>query len=126
MDSNIPAEVQRFVATHITSLDQLEVLLLVSSLPDREWSADAVYRVVLSNPVIVAERLTGFVRAGLLVCAGDPPLFRYGPSTDEKAKQIAALGALYKTARHKIIELIYKPADPLKHFSDAFKFKHNK
>ena len=36
MESVISAEVAQFVEMHIRSLDQLEVLLLVSALPDRE------------------------------------------------------------------------------------------
>ncbi len=123
MASDIPVEVQRFVAQHIKSLDQLEVLLLVSALPDREWSVDAVYKVVLSNPAIVAERLENFVKAGLLKSSGDPPLYSYGPNSADAGNQIAALSALYKMSRHKVVELIYRPNDPLRDFSDAFKFK---
>ncbi len=107
---------------YITSLDQLEVLLLVCSLPDREWAAEAVYQVVLSNPAVVAERLEGLVRAGLLSSSGSPPRYRYGPANDELARQVAALGAVYKTARHRVVEWIYRPPDPLKPFADAFKF----
>lgn len=123
MPHDIPVEVRQFVAQHIQSLDQLEILLLVSALPDREWTADAVYKVVLSNPELVAERLESFVRAGLLKCSGDPPLYSYGPSSAEVGNHIAVLSALYKMSRHKVVELIYRPRDPLKEFSDAFKFK---
>src|ERR1041384_7529453 len=95
MASGIPIEVQQFVRTHIQSLDQLEVLLLVSALPDREWTTDAVYRVVLSTPALVEERLEGFVKTGLLTRSGTPSSYRYAPATDEMAKQVSALGAAY-------------------------------
>jgi hypothetical protein len=127
MASEIPSEVKQFVTKYITSLDQLEILLLVSALPDREWSADAVYKVVMSNPGVVAERLENLVKAGLLKCSGTPPLYSYGPRTAELGNQVAALSAVYKTKRHKVIELIYvQPADSIKAFADAFKFKQDK
>ena len=65
MEARIPEEVRRFIATHITSLEQLEVLLLVNALPDREWSADAVYQVVKTNPALVAQRLEEFSQGGI-------------------------------------------------------------
>jgi hypothetical protein len=42
MEAGIPVEVRQFVEKYIRSLDQLEVLLLVSALPDREWTVDDV------------------------------------------------------------------------------------
>ena len=111
---------------YICSLDQLEVLLLVSALPDRQWSANDVYSIVLSTPALVAERLESLVNAGIFSKAGQPPVYRYQPKNEELARAISALGAAYKLSRHRIVELIYAPSppdDPLKRFSDAFRFK---
>ena len=127
MASDIPVEVRQFVQDHIRALYELEILLLVSALPDREWSADAVQEVVRSNPAVVAERLEAFVKSGFLSKSGDPPLYRYAPKTEELGQQISALGAIYRMSRHRIVELIYsKPVDPMLGFSDAFKFKPKK
>jgi hypothetical protein len=124
MASVIPVEVQRFLWTHIRSLDQLEVLLLVCSSPDQEWSGEAVYEVVRSNLAVVTDRLESFCRAGVLARSGEPPRYRYAPQTEELRRQIAALDAAYKLGRHRIVELIYtRPTDPLLEFSDAFKLK---
>lgn len=126
MESNIPTDVQQFVARYIRSLDQLEVLLLVSALPDREWSVDDVYNVVRSSPSVVAERLETLVNAGILSRSGLPPVFRYQPRTEELAAVIPALSAAYKLSRHRIVELIYSPTrsdDQLKSFTEAFRFK---
>lgn len=127
MNQVIPAEVQQFVTDHIRSLDELEVLLLVSALPDREWSVNAVYGVVLSNPSLVARRLEGFVRAGFLTRQGNPPLYRSAPQSEAVAAQISGLAAAYQLSRHKVAELIYsRPEDPLVDFSKAFQFKRDK
>ncbi len=127
VESEVTEEVRQFISRYIGSLDQLEVLLLVSALPDREWSVDAVYQIVKSNPATVSERLEEFVVAGLLTRSGDPPLYRYGPRTEELARQISSLGAIYKMSRHKIIEVIYSPRDDaLKGFADAFRWRKEK
>lgn len=126
MNSVVPAEVQQFVRNHIRSLDELEVLLLVSALPDREWSVDAVYGVVLSNPALVLKRLEGFVEAGFLTRSGEPPLYRFAPRSEDLAAMISAVGTAYRMSRHRIVELIYsRPDDPLVDFSQAFQFKRD-
>ena len=123
MELEVTEEVRLFIGRYIGSLDQLEVLLLVSALPDRDWSVDAVYQVVKSNPAVVAQRLEEFVAAGLLTRSTEP-LYRYGPRTQELSRAISSLGAIYKMSRHKIIEIIYSSKDDaLKGFADAFRLK---
>ncbi len=126
MEGSIPEEVCQFVGKYIRTLDQLEVLLLVSALPDREWSVNEVYQIVLSSPAVVTERLESLVNAGMLSRAKEPPVYRYQPKNEELARAVPALGAAYKSSRHRIVELIYAPSrpdDPLTSFSEAFRFK---
>lgn len=123
----IPSEVENFIALHIKSLDQLEVLLLLAALPDREWSVDAVYQVVKSSRQAVSQRLDEFVTKGLIARGEAPDTYRYCPQTDETANAISQLGAVYKTSRHKILELIYSSKnDAVKGFSEAFRFRKSK
>ncbi len=126
MEVGIPEEVRQFVGKYIRTLDQLEVLLLVSALPDREWSVNDVYQVILSNTAAVTDRLESLFNAGMLSRSKEPPVYRYQPKNEEMAHAISALGAAYKLSRHRIVELIYAPSradDPLTSFSDAFRFK---
>ena len=126
MEEGIPEEVRQFIEKHIRSLDQLEVLLLVSALPGSEWSVDAVYNVVRTSPAVVAERLEFFTSAGMLKRSGEPPVYQYQPRTEQMGKAISLIGAAYKLSRHRIVELIYAPSradDPLTSFTDAFRFK---
>jgi hypothetical protein len=126
MEAGIPVEVRQFVEKYIRSLDQLEVLLLVSALPDREWTVDDVYNVVRSSPTVVAERLEFFANAGMLVRSGTPPVYRYQPRTEQLGHAISSISAAYKLSRHRIVELIYAPSrtdDSLTSFTDAFRFK---
>ena len=124
MEQNIPFEVIQFVGKHIRSLDQLEVLLLVSALPDREWSVAGVDSVIRSNPESVSRWLEGFVQARILSRSGNTGLYRYQPSSDQIARNVATLGATYKMGRHRIVELIYSgQPDAIKSFSDAFRIR---
>jgi hypothetical protein len=122
--ANLPDEVVQFVAKHIRSLDQLEVLLLVSALPDREWSVAAVDSVIRSNPEAVFGWLDGFVRLGILSHSEETKVYHYQPTTDELSRAIATLGATYKMSRHRVIELIYaEQPSAIKSFSDAFRIR---
>ena len=108
----------------IRSLDQLEVLLLVSALPDREWSAEAVDSVIRSNPESVYRWLEGFVQSGILSRAEGTGCTKISPIKDQLAQSVATLGATYKMSRHRIIELIYSgQPSALKSFSEAFRFR---
>lgn len=115
----------RFVAAHIRTLEQLEVLLLVSALPDRDWTADEVYQVVKTNPGLVVQRLEEFASRGLLTAGtSNPRTYRFSPRTEDLGRQVASLSSFYKMARHKIVELIYSPEiDEMRAFSDAFRIK---
>jgi hypothetical protein len=122
-EREIPVEVRRFVGKHIGSLEQLEVLLLVSALPDRDWTVDAVFQVVQTNRPLVQQRLDEFVRENLMVVNPDGT-YRYAPKSDAMARDIAATATFYKLSRHKIVEMIYSPkTDDIRAFSDAFRFK---
>jgi hypothetical protein len=125
-ESELSPQVKQFIGRYIRSLDQLEVLLLVSALPDKEWTSEDVYNVVRSNPTVVTERLDYFVKSGMMSAGGSPVRYRYQPKSPDLDMVIGELSAAYKGSRHRIVELIYsrpEPSDPLREFSDAFKLK---
>ena len=128
MEGPIPESVARFIAVHVRSLEQLEILLLLASQPERAWSVDAVYDVIRSSRSSATERLDELRLQGLLSVSDEKKgLYRYQPQTPESAAAIGTLAQLYKERRVKIVELIYsQPTDPLQHFAEAFKFKKDK
>ena len=104
-------------------MEQLEVLLLLSSQPDRDWSPEAVFAAIQSSHASVTHRLQNFLEEGLLIQPG-PMTFRYSPKTAALAEAVRGLAAIYKEKRVKVIELIYrKPVDDVQSFADAFKFR---
>lgn len=107
-------------------MEQLEILLLMSSQPDRDWSAEAVFTAIQSSQTSVAKRLREFFEKGLLAQT-NPPLFRYSPKTEALANAVRALATAHKEKRVKIIESIYrKPVDDVQSFADAFKLRKDK
>ena len=125
MEGPIPESVARFIAVHVRSLEQLEILLLLANQPERSWNVDAVYEVIRSSRSSAGERLDELRLQGLLSVSDEKKgLYRYQPQGREIAAAVEALAQLYKERRVKIVELIYsQPSDPLQHFADAFKFK---
>ena len=121
--TEIPNEVVEFISAHIASMEQLEVLLLVSRQPDREWSPEAVFTEIQSSHASIVQRLREFSEQGLLIQPA-PLKFRYSPRSEPLANAVRALAAVYKEKRVKVIELIYrKPVDDVQSFADAFKFR---
>lgn len=127
MEGPIPDSVARFLAAHVRSLEQLEILLLLAGQPAKEWSEGEVYDVIRSSHGSVRERLVELRNQGLLLAGSSSTGFRFAPPSAEIAATVEALAQLYKERRVKIVEMIYAPpAEPLKGFADAFKFKKEK
>jgi hypothetical protein len=127
MEGPIPDSVARFLAAHVRSLEQLEILLLLAGQPSKEWSGDEVYDVIRSSQGSVRERLGELRNQGLLLANSHGTAFRFAPSSVEIAATVESLAQLYKERRVKIVEMIYAPpAEPLKGFADAFRFKKEK
>ncbi len=124
----MPAEdftpaLRHFISCYVRSVEQLEILLLLRQQPDRVWSVQAVYDVILSTTSSIERWLTELTRSGF-VCEEQPLAYRYS-ATGEPAEQIAALAHFYKTTPVQVIEAIYQPkADAAQSFADSFKLKN--
>ena len=117
--------VKQLLSRYIRSVEQLEVLLLVQSQPNRAWTADAVYDVIRSSKSSIAERLATFTAHGFLVEEnGSPTTFRYAPKDEALRAAVQEAATLYQTRRIRVIEAIFAPeADPVQSFADAFKLR---
>lgn len=121
----LPAPVKQLLARHIQSVEQLEVLLLLRSQPERKWTAAQVYDVVRSSQSSITARLLTFTADGFLAEEKGPPqTFRYAPKTDNLRTALEQTAAAYQTWRVRVIEAIFAPAaDPVQSFADAFKLR---
>ena len=124
-ESGLPAPVKRFIAGHIDSVGQLEVLLLLRAAADKEWTPPEVARALVTN----LDSAAGFLRRldadGLLSRTGDR--FRYSPADEEVERAVDGVAESYANYRVAVIGLIFsKPGDHVRDFPEAFRLRRPK
>jgi hypothetical protein len=127
-EEGISQIVRSFIADHIESVVQLEILLLLFNAPQKDWRAEDIGRELRIDPSWAAAQLADLCSRGLLACDHGPnPFYRYGPSSPELQQAIADLNRAYTDMRVTVISLIFsKPADKIRIFADAFKIRKDK
>ena len=127
-DAVIPPRVQRFIATHIDSIEKLEVLLLLRTQAGREWTARDVSQELRIAETSAAARLADLAARRLVMeRGGNPASYRYGPASPDDAQDVADLQDTYATRRVSVISFIFsKPLDKVRGFADAFRLKRDK
>lgn len=116
------AELEQFIATNIHSVEEVEILTLLSRSPETFWSADAMAQQLGIKPDIVASRARELVRRGLLRAGDSGPVFRYAPPNETLKQQVDVLIAAYRDRRVTVINAIYSAnLTRLRSFADAFK-----
>jgi hypothetical protein len=123
--SALPEHVQAFIAEHITSVAQLELLLLLRSRASDELDADEVARTLYTSPDMMAVQLAELEGHGLLVSRMDSTrVYRYQPRSAELKTTVSHLAEMYKERRVSVISAIYAgPVDRVRTFADAFKLR---
>jgi hypothetical protein len=126
--AKIPPEIDEFLAAHIDTVEQLEVLLLLHQAPDRTWTAEAVAQMLYSHSASVARRLESLTRHTLLAQEpGYPPTYRYAPTPASRDALVRCLAEVYRERRVAVITAIAsRPMDNVRAFSDAFLFRKPK
>jgi hypothetical protein len=121
-ETGVPAPVRRFIASHIVSVAQLEVLLLLRAAADKEWTADEVARALVTQPEAAADWLDDLLGRGLATERGGR--FRYAPAGDEAERTVDALAESYAKYRVAVIGLIFgRPSEGVTRLADAFRIR---
>ncbi|HSO00078.1 MAG TPA: hypothetical protein VLS89_17415 [Candidatus Nanopelagicales bacterium] len=124
--SGLSEAVQRFVAAYISSIELLEVLLLLRKTETREWRAADVAREIGSSMMSIRDRLASLAARRLVAAReqDDELWYRYAPEPEIR-RVVDDLAKAYKERRLTIIDLIYaKPApSDIETFSDAFRIR---
>jgi hypothetical protein len=123
--NQLPTEIQEFIFQHIDSLEQLEVLLLLSGSPQKAWTAREINDQLRSNAESVQKRLETLVSHGLVAESDDQSRsFRYSPATPALAAGVETLAENYRERRVKVLECIFsKPISSLRIFADSFRIR---
>jgi hypothetical protein len=127
-ENDFPPELAAFVAAEIQSVEQLEILLLLSGNPHRWWTAQAVYEVIKSNLGSVKERLEDFTKKLILKKDNSQaPSYQFSPENQGIWQLVSGLREAYKERPVKVVQAIYsKRSDPVTEFARAFKITKEK
>lgn len=113
-----------FITDHLSSMAQLEVLLLMREHPDRGFTPDDVGQQLRIDPQWAAAELTRLHREGLLAGDDETGAFTYAPVRPELARTVDGLAKAFQTHRVSIITLLFStPSDGIGSFADAFKLR---
>ena len=129
--SGVSAEVSNFLADHIESVLELELLLVLRGDAARTWTATDLATQLRIDPAFAAAQLEKFYDRRLLSAERGTdrpdPTYRYAPSSAELDAAVAAVAAAYATHRVTVIGLIFsKPTSNLRTFADAFRIRKDK
>lgn len=126
--SDLPDGVRRFITGNVSSVAQLELLLLLREDREREWTVEEVSRALYTGAGGMADQLSDLVSKRLAsVIPGREPRFRYGPSADDPLDTVVGQVAhMYKERRVAVISSIYsQPIERVRTFADAFRIRKN-
>jgi len=130
--AGVSQEVISFLADHIDTVLELELLLLLRAQPARNWSAADLANQLKIDPAFAAAQLDKFHQRKLLArdaAGADQQSFayRYAPAAPQLDATVVAVAAAYVSHRVSIIGLIFsKPTSTLKTFADAFRIRKDK
>lgn len=115
-----PPAFRTFVNKNITSVEQIEVLLILHANPDRVWTVSEISAILRSSPYAIESRMPGLIAAKLARSVEGG--YQYAASGRAHA-YVETLQEEYCARRFSVIELVFSKPDPLQSFADAFRLK---
>lgn len=127
-EDGISPTVKSFIAGYISSIVELEILLLLAGRPQEVWTAEAVSRELRIDRAWAAAHLATLCAQGVAGCGQGPdPVYRFAPQRPEIRDAVDELARAYADRRVTVIGLIFsKPVDKIRTFADAFRLRKDK
>ena len=124
--NDIPDDVRRLISSHIRTVNDVEVLLLLVNRR-KEWTSQEVGEEMYISPESSQALLESLHGAGLIARKeGSPARYCYDSSISAD-RTIRLLAEVYSRMRVRVIEMIYQnPRTTIQSFSDAFKFRKDR
>lgn len=122
---NVPREAGWFIDQFISSVAQLEALLLLRTDPQRAWSPGELARELRLDAAWAFAQLEYLLSAGLLHRnPGESPSYQYRPRDSQLEQTVTKVAQSYIVNRVSVIERIYsKPSENIRAFADAFRLR---
>lgn len=120
--NGISRALRDFITNKISSLAELEALLLLFRNEKQTWTASSLSREMRSNPDYAESLLEKLRNSGLVQRNDDQ--FGLSSISDEQRQLLEELSEAYQSKRHSIIDLVYQvPTEKLRDIADAFKIR---
>lgn len=125
MAAELPKKSSRFLGLYISSVAELETLLLLYRDPSQSWNPQTVSAVSRMPETSTQEILERLASKKLLKTTGKE---NYGfPFEDEELRAVVGeISDLFETYRTSVIERIYSSDEKIKLFADSFLIKKDK
>lgn len=126
-DTELPVEVRQLVSRHVTTMEQVEVLLLLVRSSGRSLSVDEIRAELRLQPAAPAPATLQNLQDGGLVEreAAHPARYRYAPANDALRRAVELLAVAYNERPVTLIRLIYERPNPVQSFADAFRLRRD-
>jgi hypothetical protein len=122
----IPDEIVRFMQANVETLEQLELLRVLSENPSQEWEIGPLGAQAQADLPAAATHLAALASRGLVtvIIRGSDTLYRHGAGSADLDAKLSQLLQFYKERPVSLIRLVYAQAtDRLRAFSDAFRVR---
>jgi len=120
----LPRDVRRFLADHVRSVGDLELLMLLHGDPERTWSPEVLCEALRCPPSWPTARLEAMAAAGLV--ARDGTGWRFQPADDDLQRAADALAHEYRLRTREVVRFIFSaPGGGVTAFADAFRLRRD-
>lgn len=126
-DNELPHRVVAFVRDHVKTLEQLEVLALLSKSSERWWDAAAVAEALGLSVTITREALERFASHNLLAISITTDLrYQLQPGTEMLRDASEQFAEACRTKRGAIFRLVTDAQQrAMRDFADAFRLRRH-
>ena len=126
-ESEIPAEVLRFIDESIDSVPQLETLIMMSQSEPRGWKLEEVAARNYTTPFQAHDVLSALGRRHLVRFDEHGTNYWYSPDNEAIRALVAEVARCYQLHLSRIATLIHaKPSASVKEFARAFELKRDR
>jgi hypothetical protein len=120
---SLPVEVREFVQKHISSVAELEALLLLRQPITEYWTAAPLAGRLYVSEAAAAEVLDALFQRGFLIASSER--YRFAPAAEELRAGLDAVALAYPRFLIPITDLIHaRPVSAPQRFADAFRVRN--
>jgi hypothetical protein len=126
MAARFSRELRSFVADHVHSITQLELLMLLHGDPDRGYTAADASRALRAPERLMGGQLGDFYAAGVLTADDSPdPAYRFNAG-GRHARIVDELATAVRQRKRAVHDLVLMgPSTDVQVFSDAFRLRRD-